>query len=226
MELVLRVFSSLLLILSAVDVGAAECASKDIQKLRNDCQTILSDIEGTRKLGRQEEEKGHEAAKVGAVKGASCFIDTGKLISSCYGASPSCAKQIVKIPKTVQKCSEAIDLIDKAIAHYRKASVYFGAAIVAFVDQGGESVLSQLAECGSSGCKEYSSLNELLQEDSERVQRNIERLIKYKSRLEKARSILEACRVKVENCEQDIPSDAEMDTLEVPPEEGQEIPLP
>lgn len=226
MIVALRIFLVLPILLATTQVGAAECSSNQVQQLRKDCQAIIHDIKGTRKLGRQEEDKGFEAGKGGAIKGTSCLVNTGKLITSCYAGSPSCTKEIVKIPSTVKKCVEAIELINAAIAHYKRASAYYGAASVAFDDQGGESILNQLAECGTPGCQEYPGLVDLLRQDKERVQRNIERLNKYKSRLEEAKSKLEACKTKGRDCDQDAPNDTKMETLEPPTDDVQQTPVP
>ncbi|UPW17729.1 hypothetical protein M0C34_15990 [Agarivorans sp. TSD2052] len=221
------VYGLFLVFFTVATAEAAECPSNKIKKLRAECQEILRDISGTRSLARQAEDKAFEVGLKAGAKGTSCLISSGKLISSCYTGSPSCLTEIVKAPNTVKKCVDAIKLIDTSITYYQKSKLFIGTALVAFSDQGGDSIIKQLSDCGAAGCEDYSTLIIRLKNDQARVSRNIKRLERYRELLMSSKTKLEKCEAnKGKGCEKASPSLKNMDSLEPPTDDTQPETVP
>ncbi len=149
-----------------LDATVGDCTPSKISNWKNECRAILRDAAGTSELGRKKEQEAHTAALDAMVKSAQCFRDAATtlrdLFTHCNPESPTvnlakCLENALGIPDVVETCQDAGRKVDKARDLYRQAKDHYGAAEVAFSDQGGDDIAVRPAACNETTCAETAA---------------------------------------------------------------------
>lgn len=190
--------------------SAQDCSASRIAELKNQCLDILNDIASTILTGRNLEavawNKAQEAIQPSydCVKGG---YDLAKaLFKDCNPSSPgvnpvACVETLVGVPDTVEACETAVTLIREAWSLYEQASFIFGAAEVAFYDQGGGEIAEELEKCGESSCRELGqAMSDYARQNKERAERNRDRLKEHENQLIEVRDELKKCQEDSSSC--------------------------
>jgi hypothetical protein len=123
-------------------------------------------------------------------------------LSSGPGFDPfSCFQTIAGIPDLIEDCRTAYALVAEAIDLVQQSRAFYGAAEVAFSDQGGDEIAVQLAACGETTCAEIAAaLSDAARRAKERAERDIEILRRHQQTLQDVEAELQRCEVDDTQC--------------------------
>ncbi|MGR3413329.1 hypothetical protein [Pseudooceanicola nanhaiensis] len=185
---------------------------ENVVQLKRRCASILQDVTATTQSGRNLEtaawgkgqdaiEPSYDCLKGGHDLGVALFKDCNP---SSPGINPvACVQTLVGVPDTIKACEAAISLVQEAWSLYEQAKFLYGAADVAFFDQGGGEIAEELEKCGELGCLQMGqALSEYAQQNRDRVQRNQDRLKEHEHQLVGIKSKLEACQQDSGSCDE------------------------
>lgn len=191
-------------------VSAQDCSASRIAELNDQCLDILNDVASTIQTGRNLESAAWSKAQEAIQPSYDCLkggYDLGKaLFKDCNPSSPgvnpvACIETLVGVPDTIEACEIAVTLIREAWSLYEQASFIFGAAEVAFFDQGGGEIAGELEKCGESSCRELGqAMSDYARQNKERAERNRDRLNEHENQLTEVRNELEMCQGDSNSC--------------------------
>lgn len=189
---------------------AQDCSTSHIAELKARCLDILNDIGSTIQTGRNLEVVAWNKAQEAAQPSYDCLkggYDLAKaLFKDCNPSSPgvnpvACVETMVGVPDTIEACETAVSLIREAWSLYEQASFIFGAAEVAFYDQGGGEIAEELEKCGESSCRELGqAMSDYARQNKERAERNRDRLKEHENQLIEVRDELDKCQGDSNSC--------------------------
>lgn len=203
--------------------AAQSCSDDEVGALVAECRVILQDVKGTYQIGLAKEQEAYEMAKVAMADGAKCIYDVVSIVKDCKppNINPmACANSLLGVPDVISGCNQAIDKALKAKDLYRQAADFYGTADVAFSDQGGNDVLSQLRACNQNGCFHASeALRTYINEGLARSNSNQQKLDTLIAQIRSKIDILKMCEDNAESCNKDHGGEYNAPGLDAPPGE-------
>jgi hypothetical protein len=188
----------------------SDCSPARISELKRRCQETLRDVRETIVRAEGLYKDGHakalEALKPGSecVKGAYDILKAAAKDCNPYtpGTDPTaCAETLLGIPDTVKACRQAYKLATEALDLYRQAIDFYGAAEVAFGEQGGYEIAAELRACNESACHGVAlALEEYARSWKERARRDRERVEAFRDNLKAAEDALTKCKADHNQC--------------------------
>lgn len=224
-----------LLGLLAHPASGQECAPAQIEEWKSLCRQSLVDVANTVDYGDQIARAGIARAEEAVRPSIECVKGGGELLAAlfkeCNPTSPAvnpvaCAETLVGVPDTIESCEMAADRISVAIDRFREAQAVYGAAEVAFSDQGGDDVVEKLRQCGDSTC--FDLAGQISGYAARRKQTALENLDELKRQLDEivgTKQELEQCQLLETNCEA-TGSEPAAPSIKWPEERRPEIVMP
>lgn len=200
--------------------SAEDCSPQTIHELKQQCLVSLSDVESTIISGQSVHRAGDSKAKEAFEPGLDCLKGGYDILKAaakdCNPATPgtdpvACFDTLVGVPDTVAACRNAYELASEAISLYRQASVIYGAAGVAFSDQGGDEVAARLRACNENTCHDLNqALIAYAADARNRAERDRAKMERFRDSLSTTETALTRCQADQslcsENSENGLPS--------------------
>lgn len=187
-------------------VHAENCRSTSVEKLKKHCFEILRDAARTLDAGLQLDQRAlddaQEAARVYSTEGLKAIKTAADIALKCRPVSAGCLNAVRKIPEHVRELARARDLYLKAVDSWRQAGTLYGAAEVAFSDQGGDEIAAALRKCGKRSCFEFAgAVEDFARAAARRSARNQAKALEAANTVGQLVDALEECEDRPETCE-------------------------
>lgn len=190
--------------------SAEDCSPQTINALKQQCLVSLRDVESTIISGQSVHRAGDSKATEAFEPGLDCLkggYDIMKAAAKdCNPATPgtdpvACIDTLVGVPDTVAACRRAYELASEAISLYHRASVFYGAAGVAFSDQGGDEIAERLRACNENNCHNMNQALIAYAADSrDRAERDRAKLERFRESLSTNERALTRCQADRSQC--------------------------
>ena len=187
-----------------------DCSEEKVIELKERCKDILLDIKSTVSIGERKEKEAYnlalKALELSAKCGKGIYDLMLSLFTFCNPKSPAlnpakCAEALLDVPDTIDDCQKAIQEVNLVIQKYSECKAIYGAASVAFGDQGGYEISDALEKCDEYTCSTAGEVfSEYAKASSGRVSNNIKKLENLKDALNSSVFSLKECSKNHSEC--------------------------